>query len=443
MELFPQQRKALVWCNGKDNFACFMEMRTGKSLVAIEQAKRWGGGVILIAPISTWYDWKDLLFKQGIAALFLDGPTIKKRQKLHEHYCCAEWIVINPEGLTRWGKEFFQAIGSEFCTCILDESVFIKNPRAKITKLLLRNKDRFEHRMVMTGTPIAEITEDVVSQLIWCNGDFMGYTNFYAWRCNYMRPSKFKWTLKKGIKPLLRDTLKQESFIMSAHEAGLFTQQVQRTHLVEMPNHIREDYDEIEKAWMLGEASTKFGIVKDIWLARLACGIYPKELEDIRPDVAPFKIAAIKELLHGELKDQQVIIFSRWLKEVWAISTALKCPCITGQTPFDARDNLLANFRERVFPYLVVQSKTACRGLDLSCVNTAIMCSNYWQHEIRSQILARLKHPNKRIPTLFIDLITKNTIEEKVYEVLQEKYTNARYFLQRIRAKYKCRKSLR
>jgi len=434
MELFKHQIKALQWSANRNNFACFMEMRTGKSLVALQKIKTWGGKTLLVAPLSTWFDWLKLFKSEGIKSIALLGSTKEKCKRLDIFYELVDLVLINPEGITAWGKDFFDY---EFNNCLLDESVFIKNPKSKISKLLMKHKKLFYHRMVMTGTPIAETTEDIVTQMMWCLGEFMGQDNFYKWRARFMQPAKFGWSLKKGVKALLRDELKKDSFVLSAKDAGMYAEQVKKVYLVEMPAEIQEDYREIQKAWMLDEVSTKYGVVKDTWLSQLSCGIYPIDLEGIKRASFCFKIKAIQRLLEGELIGQQVVVFSRWLKESHAIAKYLKCDVITGATEFEERESLLNKFRRGNSKYIVMQTKCACRGLDLSCVNTAIMCSNYWQYEIRSQIMARMKHPLKKIPTLFIDIITKDTIEEKVYEVLNEKHSNARYFLQRLKAKVK------
>lgn len=436
MELFKHQIKALQWSANHNHFPCFMEMRTGKSLVALQKIKTWGGKTLLVAPLSTWFDWLKLFKQENIDAVALSGTTKHKQIWMEVHYCWVDVVLINPEGLTAWGKEFFDY---DFNNCLLDESVFIKNPKSKISKLLMKHKKLFYHRMVMTGTPIAETTEDVVNQMIWCLGEFMEQDNFYKWRARYMQPAKFGWSLKRGVRNALRQALKAESFVLSAKDAGMFAEQIRKVYLVELPKEMQEDYREIQKAWMLDCISTKYGVVKDTWLSQLSCGIYPMDLEGVRRESYCFKVKAIQQLLDGELKGQQVVVFSRWRKETSAIAKYLKCDLITGDTLFEDRDTLLNQFRRGDFQYLVIQTKCACRGLDLSCVNTAIMCSNYWQYEIRAQIMARMKHPLKKIPTLFIDIITKDTIEERVYEVLHEKGSDARFFLQRVKAKVKAR----
>lgn len=149
MHLMYHQRMALHWAVNRQHFPCFLEMRTGKSLVAIHQCLHWGARkVLLVAPMSTWYDWEHLLGTLGIRSVTLSGPTKQKRERLLKYYHLVDWVIVNPEGVTRWGKDFFTLIDAD--VCILDESVFIKNPRAKVTKLCLRYRDKFEHRMVMT-----------------------------------------------------------------------------------------------------------------------------------------------------------------------------------------------------------------------------------------------------------------------------------------------------
>lgn len=435
MQLFNHQWNALAWAKGRDSFPCFMEMRTGKSLVAIHQTMEWQASkVLLIAPMSTWFDWENLLGSMGINSITLSGPTKNKRDRLLKYYHLVKWIIVNPEGITRWGKDFFELIGAD--VCILDESVFIKNPKAKVTKLLLKYGSKFPYKMVMTGTPIAESTEDVVTQMIWCNGSFMDCTNFYAWRIRYMKPARFGWTLKKGVKELIRRTLKEESFVLSAKDAGLYVQQVKQRASVELPDDVRKAYDYMERHWRLEEACTKYGVVKDSWLAAMACGIYPRD-EDTPHNI--FKTKQLEYLLDGELKHQQVAIFSRWLAEVYHVSKSLKCPCITGNTPYEERKVLIEEFRKGTFEHLVVQAKTASRGLDLSCVDNLIMLSNHWQHELRKQIEARMNHPMRKTPSLFIDVISNNTIEEHVYDLLKEKEMNARFFLQRLKVRCKRR----
>lgn len=429
MKLFDHQQQALDWADGRHHFPCFMEMRTGKSLVAIHQALQWSDDVLLIAPISTWYDWEHLLRQLHIEAVFLSGPTKQKRKILDAAIDYGvQWYVVNPEGVTRWGKELFAKLYAIANICILDESVFIKNPRAKITKMLLKYRHQFCHRMIMTGTPIAETTEDVVCQMIFCLGEFMGFDNFYKWRMHYMKPGGFGWRLKQGSARLIREALHEESFILSAKDAGMFTEQVKQTHLVEMPKQVERDYKELEKAWALGEASTKYGVVKDAWLAMLASGIYPA---DIHLDFNPFKIKSVKELVEGK----QVVLFSKWVSEVYEMSRLLKCPCITGNTIIEERKKLIEAFRRNEFQHLVCQVTTAAKGLDLSCIDTAIMLSNPWEHNLRQQITARMNHPTRKVPTLFIDVLTKGTIEEQVYELLEQKRLNARQFLHKLKIK--------
>ena len=95
-ELYAHQKQALAWGSHRNSFPCFMEMRTGKSLVSVWWSRQWTDKVILVAPLSTWYDWEALFRKLRINYAMLSGTTIEKRKRLLSYGCEAQWVIINP-----------------------------------------------------------------------------------------------------------------------------------------------------------------------------------------------------------------------------------------------------------------------------------------------------------------------------------------------------------
>ena len=81
-------------------------------------------------------------------------------------------VGVNYESLER----FFPLIEpAAFDTIIIDESHYIKNPKAKRTQFLLDNRDMFDHRLLLSGTPIKNKVDEFVSQL-----EFLGMENAQA-----------------------------------------------------------------------------------------------------------------------------------------------------------------------------------------------------------------------------------------------------------------------
>ena len=71
-------------------------------------------------------------------------------------------VCVNYETLQR----FFPYIeGANLDTILLDESHYIKNAKAKRTQFLLKHKDLFKHRLLLSGTPIKNRVNEFVTQL--------------------------------------------------------------------------------------------------------------------------------------------------------------------------------------------------------------------------------------------------------------------------------------
>jgi len=69
----------------------------------------------------------------------------------------------------------------------------------------------------------------------------------------------------------------------------------------------------------------------------------------------------------------------------------------------------------------------------VASADTAIYYSNYYSFEMRTQSEDRIIHPLKQTPLLYVDLVTENTIDEDVVEILQTKKLRAVGFMRLLR----------
>jgi SNF2 family DNA or RNA helicase len=76
-----------------------------------------------------------------------------------------------------------------------------------------------------------------------------------------------------------------------------------------------------------------------------------------------------------------------------------------------------------------MQVSTGKFGLNLSSASTAIYFSNSLRPEDRIQSEYRIEANNKKEPLLYVDLLTKGTVDERILNVLKKKQTHARDFL--------------
>jgi SNF2 family DNA or RNA helicase len=76
-------------------------------------------------------------------------------------------------------------------------------------------------------------------------------------------------------------------------------------------------------------------------------------------------------------------------------------------------------------------------GLDFSAASTAIYYSNSLNPEDRLQSEDRIVHPAKREPLLYIDLLTRGSVDEDIHLALQDKGAESKFFLSRVLRNFK------
>ena len=149
----PQQQLAYDYAMPRARIALFMEMRLGKTLVAIRWAVDSGlNRVLVVCPKSVIDTWVEAL-KTDLWAdheiCILDDAKDKRVDHIELD---AKWFIIGYESLLATPEIFT----SPWCGIILDESTKIRNPQADITKLLMKHRDKFGYRACLSGLPAPE-----------------------------------------------------------------------------------------------------------------------------------------------------------------------------------------------------------------------------------------------------------------------------------------------
>jgi len=153
--------------------------------------------------------------------------------------------------------------------------------------------------------------------------------------------------------------------------------------------------------------------------------------------ISETKILEVQELLTGELAQDMVVIWFRFNEELaeimrrldqWGISAA----GITGTTQLNDRKQLVAQFQKQQIRVLCMQLKCGKFGLNTSAASTAIYYSNSYDFEDRAQSEDRILHPSKHEPLLYLDLVTRGTVDDAVVKVLRDKSVTSRTFMTRL-----------
>ena len=429
--LFPYQEDALAYCMKTVHPALFMEMRLGKTLVTIRSIlQKEETPTLVVAPVTVLQSWEEELEKEGQSY-----RLIRKKKDLQLANQPGEWTLTN--------YEFIRAhpglAALEWGSVVFDESTKIKNPQAQITKLSTRSFKRvLGGRYLLTGMPAPEGPLNFFSQFQFQTGAFLGFKNYWSFRGALFMPTGYgghDWQPKRETRQKVKEDVRRRAFCLTRKECKVGSKKIYTSRYVDATPDQRRLAKKAVEEYALDESDTKWGIVVQTWLAQIAGGF----AED--KQVSNAKTSELLSLVKGELADQQVVVFYRFNRELNHCLLALKkagvsCASITGEHSPEQRKLIRRDFQSNSIRVVLLQVKVARYGLDFSSASTVVYYSNAYSCEDRAQSEDRVVHPTKEEPLLYIDLITKGTVDEDVVTVLRDKRMEAQSFTQRLFAAF-------
>jgi SNF2 family DNA or RNA helicase len=434
-ELMKQQKKALEYASPLARIALFMEMRLGKTTTVIrwKELNKDFKRCLVLCPDDVKDSWK----KEFRAEYIADEDVVDVAGT-------SEKRIVLATGPGEWFLSTYQAIlycpevlDLQWDGIILDESTTIRNPQAQITKLLYKRRDNFKYRAVLSGLPNPESDLDYFEQMRFVWDSFMGCHDYWSFRRRYFHQFGYDWKCSKLTKEKIMEAVGALAFVMTRKQAGIGSKKLRTTLTVDMDplqvnmiNDIRQGFEfkaveGVDKDY--GE-DTKWIPVKYLWEGIIAGGFSPHG-----HILSASKVKLLKKLLKGELKNEKkVVVWCRYTHEIRFVAAELtregiKTAILIGQDK--SQKNEFTDGSARV---ICAQARCGRYGLDWSCSSTAIYYSNWYDGEIRQQSEDRIIHPKKKEPVLYIDLVTKGTIDEDVVEMLKQKKLTSRKFLEEL-----------
>lgn len=438
----PHQEKAWAYAADRSRVALFMEMRLGKTMVAIRWVKKNvmvrnpNARILVLAGTSPLDGWVNELKAERIPAPAIHQLWLMGRMDERQRHAASGgpgWYLNNYEAALRMGIRFATL---DWDAIICDESTAFRNPKAKITKLVNTAYTYIEHRAILTGLPNPESSLDYVEQMRFLLGHFLGFHNFWALRFSLFKQVRYDWVPKPGTREKIKGFVHEHAFVMTAKEAGIGNRQIFEPRYVEASPQVKVYLRQVKKDFRFEDMTTKWATTRELWLARLAGGFSP---DQERPQMlSDAKIKELWNLMTGELKGQQLVIWFRFNEELFAVEKFLKTRgvdtgAIMGAVPVTARGDITKQFQRGKLRAILMQTQTGKggMGMDLSAADTAIYFSLVYDFEVWAQSLKRIEHPTKRNRgrgLLYIPLLTRGTVDEDAYETLRDKRVEAHAF---------------
>ncbi len=385
---------------------------------------------IVISPSSLALNWQNEAdkFAGELKTLVINGTLSERKRKIAEIEKYD--LVITSYDLLKRDIELYKEKDYHFRYIIADEAQYLKNSNTQNAKAI--KKINAETRYALTGTPI----ENSLAEL-WSIFDYImpGYLFSYK---------KFK---KLYEMPIVKENDKQalnklkmliEPFILRRTKTEVLTELPEKTVTVlnnEMEEEQRNLYisylaqarEEVaEEINLNGIEKSHIKILSVLTRLRQICCHPSLFIKDYTNESS--KLNQCMEIVEDAVKaNHKILLFSGYTSMFPIIEEKLQQLGIsyfklTGATKVDERIDLVDEFNENPdIKVFLISLKAGGTGLNLTGADMVIHYDPWWNLSTENQATDRAYRIGQKNNVQVYKLITKNSIEEKIYELQQRK----------------------
>ena len=421
--------------------ALLMDMGLGKSLTSIAiigqlYKEQKIDKALVVCPtsiISVWQKEFDKFadFEYHIEAII--GSTMTKRKEKLKALCHKQGLkvaIINYEATWRMEREL-NIYKPNIIVC--DESQKIKNPNASQSKTLHRLGAKATYKIILTGTPVQNSPMDVFSQWKFLDPNIFGLS-FYAFRNRYAVMGGYynHQIIKYRNMDELTSKAHSIAYRITKGEALDLPEQIFLNRYCELESSARKVYDTVMKEsyaeLMDGEITATNVLTKLIRLSQISGG-HVKDDEGRMQVISKAKLNELKDIMEDVIIDnkKKLVVFARFIPEIDSIKQLademrIKYSYITGEIKTDDRGVMCDNFQnDDDVKLFIAQIQTAGLGITLTAADTAVFYSLDFNYANYSQAIARTHRIGQKNTCTYINLISTETVDEKIIKALESK----------------------
>ncbi len=390
------------------------EMGLGKTVEAISylSALKEEMPILVIAPKAVLYNWESEIHKfSSLPCVVIDSSkesrerTIRSIKKNKKVLYCVSYDTFKRD------EELFSSI--EFSTLILDEAQSIKNSLSRRHQALLSLKAK--SKVALTGTPLENSPFDLWSIFNILMPGYLGEEKEFAELLKEEGSSK---RLALLLKPFMLRRRKSDVLkdLPSKTESNVIISSSESERMLYLAY--------LEKARAM-QGESKISILASLTRLRQLCVDPASFLENVEPST---KLLYARDLLKETIaSSHKAIVFSSFktalldLKELLD-EEGIPVSVITGDTPGKERLSLANGFNSGdEVKIMLVSLKAGGVGLNLIGADTVIHLDPWWNPQVENQASDRVHRIGQTHPVSILRLVMKDTIEEKVLNLQQEK----------------------
>ena len=417
--------------------AYLMDMGTGKTITTIAVAGTlYNEGrikrLLVVAPksiVNVWEQEFDKFAAFPYTLVVLDGDGNKKSDTIrHMGSVGLSVIVVNYEScwrletdIGRWKPDMI----------VCDESSKIKNPQAKCSKALHRLGKSSGYNLILTGTPITNSPLDFFSQYKFLDENIFG-GSFYGFRGKYAILGGYQNHQIVGYKKLAELVEKAHSvaYRIRIDEAVELPEFIDEIRPVVLEKKAQQLYDGIDQdsfaELMSGEVTARNVLTRLLRLSQCTGGFIRDDNNGIVQEVSRAKLEALEDIVDGCLEEgKKVVVFARFVPEIDSIAKMLEkknigYSLIKGDVT-DRAEQVAAFQTDPNIKVFIGQLQTTGMGLTLTAGTVVVYYSLDFSYANYEQSRARVRRIGQTKRGVYIHLVCKDTIDEKVMAALKQK----------------------
>ena len=384
---------------------------------------------IVVCPSSLSLNWQNEAnkFANNLKTLVIKGTLNDRKKQIKEidNYD----LVITSYDLLKRDIELYENLDYNFRFIIADEAQYLKNSNTQNAKSI--KKIKAETRYALTGTPI----ENSLAEL-WSIFDYImpGYLFSYRkFKNTYEMPiikgedENAMQKLKMLIEPfVLRRTKKEVLKELPDKTVTVLNNEMCEEQRNLYINYLAQAKQEVaEKVKLNGYEKSKMQILAALTRLRQIC-CHPSLFIN-GYNAGSSKLEQCMEIVKEAVKSKhKILLFSGYTSMFEIIEKELnneqiKYLKLTGSTKVDERIKMVDEFNQNPeIQVFLISLKAGGTGLNLTGADMVIHYDPWWNLSTENQATDRAYRIGQKNNVQVYKLITKNSIEEKIYE-LQEK----------------------
>ncbi len=381
---------------------------------------------LIVAPTSLLGNWaaEARKFTPDLKVGIMTGPG---RRMMYEQFDEFDLIVTSYGIISR---DFSDLNSKKIHVLVLDEAQAIKNRKTQVAQVIKRLSA--QHRLCLSGTPVENHLGELWSIFDFLMPGFLGtekqFQHRYQWPIEKENNGQRLIELQTRVGPfVLRRTkndvakdLPDKSEIIKFIDLEESQATVYESIRLTMAEEIRQAVkNQNNNQILISNALLR--------LRQVCCHPQLVNLESIKSSAHSAKLSWLMTALPNLVEEgRRVLIFSSFTSMLQIIADELEAIGVdffqlTGRTPPAKRTEFIEGFQSLQKPIFLISLKAGGAGINLTAADTVIHFDPWWNPAAEQQASDRAHRIGQDKQVFVYKLITRGTVEEKIYQLQLKK----------------------